>query len=227
MLADMRMKQWSSPGSSDFPALLLVSIAVAWCSLLWGARFYFSESSQYFYMLYNLALAVIPLGLSAAVWRAGKRWSAWPLAFVWLAFFPNAPYVLTDLIHLRPRQDAPFWFDWIFLLSCAGAGLLAGLVSLRHIHLWLKTRFGAVRAEVALIGILALTGFGIYLGRFPRWNSWDLVLQPSAFFGHLLDLAGNSFEHPRMIAYSFGVSFMLVLGYLGMRGCLAIREREG
>ncbi|MEM7015222.1 MAG: DUF1361 domain-containing protein, partial [Verrucomicrobiota bacterium] len=113
--------------------------------------------------------------------------------------------------------DAPFWFDWIYLLSYAGAGLLIGLVSLRHVFVWLHSWLGRVWAEVCLLVILGLTGFGIYLGRFPRWNTWDIVAQPFAFLTDLADLVFNPLDHPRMLAYSFGVTFMLGISWFAFR----------
>ena len=201
----------------EAPAFLLVALAVVWCLSLFGARVRISGTLQYLYLPYNISLALIPLVLGAIATHISRRALAVAVLAVWLLFFPNAPYLLTDLIHLRPRTDAPFWFDWAYLVSCAGTGLLIALVSLHQIYAWLHAWLGRIRAELCLLVILALTGFGIYLGRFPRWNTWDIAAQPLSFASEIADLLLNPLDHPRMLAYSFSVTFMLAISWFGFR----------
>ncbi len=203
----------------DVPAIALCCLAATWCGGLWLARFLATGTGQYFYLLYNLSLAVIPLILSTLALRTRLRWLVCVILTLWLAFFPNAPYLITDLIHLRPKNDAPFWFDWLFMVSCAGAGFLVACVSLRQVQATLCRFWGRLASAFAIGATLCLTGFGIYLGRFPRWNSWDIVAQPGEFFGFLAEMALNPLDHPRMLAYSFGVTIMLGFGYLA---CLVV-----
>ena len=81
------------------------------------------------------------------------------LLLMWLAFFPNAPYLLTDLIHLRPQSDCPFWFDWLLFVSMAGAGLLIGLVSLAQVNRHLRDRFSILVADGLIVGVVGLRAF--------------------------------------------------------------------
>ena len=202
------------PSGSFLRELALVTVALLWCLTLWAARVQFTGSERFFYLLYNLALAVIPLGFSSAMVHlrvARIRWFLFPL---WLLFFPNAPYLLTDLIHLRPTEESPLWFDWLFILSCALTGAIIGLVSLRQVHRILEIRFGPERAWIAITLIFPLTAFGIYLGRFPRWNSWDLLTRPGKVMSQIGDLLLHPLDHPRMVAYTLGVTVLLALGYL-------------
>lgn len=142
------------------------------------------------------------------------------LGFVWLMFLPNAPYILTDLFHLKPNQGAPFWFDWLVLLSAGWTGLLLGLLSLRGMEQEVSRRIAQSKSRslgvinrIFVPVTLLLTAFGVYLGRFERTNSWEVMTNPfgvfsdvcaalttpralgiSLLFGTLLILIWNSFE---------------------------------
>ncbi len=203
--------------SPDLPALLIATAAMAWCVALWLARAWVTSSDQHFYLVYNLALAAIPLVVATLAIRMAPRRPrmSWILLTVWLAFFPNAPYLLTDLIHLRERSDCPLWFDWLLFVSMAGAGWMIGMVSLAQVHHHLRARCSAMNANAAIVGVVALSAFGIYLGRFLRWNSWDVVTRPGHLLGELSGIVLNPLDHPRMLAYSFGVAVILGLSYFG------------
>ncbi len=201
------------------PLLLgLVSLCVLWCLALWMARAWQTQSGQYFYFVYNLALAGIPLVISLIVYRFENRRVFCSVGLLWLLFFPNAPYLLTDLIHLRPRHDAPFWFDWILMISFAGAGFLIGCFSLYLIHRRLILWMGKTKAWMMVIAIWCLSAFGIYLGRFPRWNSWDIATNPLSFFTDVFTRLTNPHEHPVMVMYTPGLAFVLIIGYIAVAG---------
>lgn len=96
-----------------------------------------------------------------------------PAAVLWLLFFPNAPYILTDLLHLRhPRADIPIWFDVLLINWFAWTGVLLGVFSLFIMHGIVMKTFGRI------IGWFFVFCVGIYIGRFLRWNSWDMLLNP-------------------------------------------------
>ena len=97
----------------------------------------------------------------------------------------------------------------------AGAGWLVGIISLAQVHHHLRAKFSALKANAAILGVVALSAFGIYLGRFLRWNSWDVVTRPGQLLGELGAIVLNPFDHPRMLAYSFGVAVILGLSYFG------------
>jgi uncharacterized membrane protein len=203
--------------SPDIPALGIALLAVLWCVALWATRAWFTGSDNLFFLVYNLALAAIPLALGTVAIRLGKQHSksASLLVLMWLALFPNAPYLLTDLIHLRLRPESPFWFDWLLFVSMAGAGLLIGLVSLAQVNRYLRDRFSILTADGLIVGVVAMSAFGIYLGRFLRWNSWDIATRPGHLLSELVSMLVHPFDHPRMLAYSFGVSVILGLSYFG------------
>ncbi len=133
----------------------------------------------------NLILAWIPL-VFALMSRAayGGTISGRPLAvmagMMWLLFLPNAPYVMTDLQHYRPTPLMPGWYDGTMLGAFAVTGLLLGVVSLYIMQSFVADVMGGAASWLFVLAVLPLSGFGIYLGRVLRWNSWDVVTAPVA-----------------------------------------------
>lgn len=134
------------------------------------ARVLHTGQLTYLFLVWNLWLALVPLILAGPE-RGG------PVRFLlWWLFFPNAPYLVTDLVHLEPRS-APYWFDIGMLVAFAWAGLLAGSLALERMYSRIEGR--ALRA-LFLMSVAASSGFAIWLGRFLRLNSWDPLLRPRA-----------------------------------------------
>ncbi|MEM6335266.1 MAG: DUF1361 domain-containing protein [Bacteroidota bacterium] len=200
-----------------WPTLALVAFT---CALL-AARIYTSGSLQFAFLVPNLALALVPLAVTSGLVASERLRGSVPASLlaagVWLLFLPNAPYLLTDLIHLRLRPDAPFWFDLVLLLSGAGAGLAAGYRSLLDMEELVADRFGERAGRGAAIGALFLSAFGIYLGRFLRLNSWEAVTAPALVFGEVFAPVRDPLGH--LMAWQFTLVFVLLLtlGYLTIR----------
>lgn len=144
------------------------------------ARMIYTRNEDFSFLIWNLFLAILPLYFSYRIQRCTwpGRYGAYFWAGLWLLFFPNAAYIITDLLHLRERPPVPKWFDLVLLFSAALTGLVAGLLSLRETEVWLRSKWSRFKVQILLFLILLLNGFGIYLGRFLRWNSWDLFLHP-------------------------------------------------
>jgi uncharacterized membrane protein len=143
---------------------------------------------------------------------------------LWLLFFPNAPYIITDLIHLTNYNSAPIWFDILLLTSAVATGLLSAYISLTKIHdRLLATSRPASAWTVALLAPFA-AGFGIYLGRFLRWRSIDIFQNPLALITDVLDRFLNPLHHPRTWGVTLGFGTLLFLGYLLTR--LATRNLD-
>jgi len=175
-------------------------------------------SLDFRFLVWNLFLAWVPLVLALFVYDAYRRgrsllWLA-PALALWLLFLPNAPYIVTDFVHLSARTQAPLWFDGVELSAFAWTGMLLGFVSLYLVHAVLRDRFGAVAAWLVVLGVLALSSVGVYLGRVKRWNSWDLLTQPgqklAELQAHAVDPAGLA----QAIAISLGVTALLAAAYL-------------
>lgn len=168
----------------------------------------------YAFLAWNLFLAFIPLFLARCLGPLRPGLPALLLLAAWLLFFPNAPYLVTDLLHLRARPGVPQWFDLLLLLSFAMVALFAGFESLRAVHRWIDERFSPRTGWIAAVGFLFLSGYGVYLGRFQRWNSWDLLHHPAALLHDVAGPALDPLAHPRAWAFSLGFGVLLCTLYL-------------
>lgn len=156
--------------------LLILSVGFTISLLI--LRIIYSGSFMYIFFAWNLFLAVIPLAISTFLVQTKFKNSHWLILIVWLIFFPNAPYIITDLVHLKERYPVPLWFDIILIFSAATNGLIMAYVSLRQVESFLTTKMSRPKTNLVLLGCLFLSSFGIYLGRVLRWNSWDILLNP-------------------------------------------------
>jgi len=144
-------------------------------------RIYISGSTEFLFMFWNLFLAAIPLFISrrlvANVRLGQSKILRYSLFFIWLIFLPNSPYIITDLIHLD-NSAATIWLDMLILFIFALSGLLLGVLSMMDVFNYLRKHNHPLLANMMLLGISLLSGFGIFLGRFLRFNSWDIVARP-------------------------------------------------
>jgi uncharacterized membrane protein len=143
-----------------------------------------------FWILWNLFLAFIPLALSFWLFRrktsGWKSWLWWLGCLVFIVFLPNAPYLITDIIHLirAIQEDYPIWILTLVLMPVHFFAIMTGIeayvISLINLGDYLK-RQGATSRSIIGVELLihALCTFGVYLGRFLRFNSWDLVTKPT------------------------------------------------
>jgi uncharacterized membrane protein len=165
------------------------------CVALVLIRMRITDSSQFGFLIFNLFLACIPFPLAWAIdsWARAKRplRVMVPVLAVWLLFFPNAPYLMTDLIHLREARGKYPIYDAILFASFAAIGILLGYTSLYLVQSAVARRFSSRVGWIFAIFAMALGSYGLYLGRIERWNSWDVVAHPRRLFSqvasHLLD----------------------------------------
>ncbi len=162
------------------------------CVGLVSARMVYSHTVHYWFLIGNLALAWVPFVFAAVAYTlaSARRAVLYALivvaAMVWLVFFPNAPYILTDFLHLGSMGDiVPGWYDVLMLFWFAWTGLLLGVVSLYLMHDIVARAFGGAAGWAFVFAAAFLGSFGIYLGRFLRWNSWDLLRRPMPLAGEL------------------------------------------
>ena len=181
------------------------------CFAFWFTRIGYTWTLSYDFLVKNLFLAWVPYFLSlaaVAMQRSARPRAAWKFAAVWLAWLvmlPNAPYLFTDLIHWRNRPRVmPWWFDLGLVLMFGLAGCFAGIVSLKAMHDLVRRARGALTGWLFVSAVAILSGFGIYLGRFERWNSWDLLVQPH----HVLTRTLFKSFHPHLLDRTFGVTLM-------------------
>jgi uncharacterized membrane protein len=170
--------------------------------------------TKFVFLAWNLFLAAIPLGFAVLLSKI-ERWRlATPFISGWLLFFPNAPYVLTDLLHLHPRSGIPVWYDLLMLLSFALVSLWMGFQSLQLVQVWIARKSSLLMAW-SFVGIcLMLSGFGIYLGRFLRWNSWDIVSNPGSLLGDIWERFADPLAHGQTWGVTLGFGGLLLVAYL-------------
>ena len=176
-----------------------------------------ARGMTYIFLIWNLFLAWIPY-LAASRFehlqtRQSGQISMLFMFCVWLAFLPNAPYLITDFLHFRYKPPIPLWYDLVLLFAFASTGLLLGLLSLHKMHQALRGRFSNIFSNFTILASIGLSGFGIWLGRFQRWNSWDIITRPEAL---LLDIANTLttwHELVRAVGVSVLLSGILLIGY--------------
>lgn len=196
----------------------LMAFASTICVFLVAARIAFSDSERYTSLVKNLFLAWIPFVLAYLAYTLSwKRWHLYfvlPItAFLWLIFFPNAPYILTDLQHLaKETTDAPLWYDVIVMVWFAWTGLLLGIVSLYLIHDIVQRTFGHGVGWVFVFLVSGLSSFGVYLGRFVRFNSWDILNDPKEIVVTILGLAIDPTK--RLVAFTVLFAAFYLFVYL-------------
>ena len=201
---------------------VLLNVACLVCISLVLARVAYTDSRRHTGLIWNLFLAWIPFILAyvahAVSWKRIWLYLAIPvIAFLWLIFFPNAPYMLTDLQDLARAggAGAPLWYDVLIVVWCSWTGTLLGVISLYLMQDIIMRTFGRWAGWIFVLVISGLSSFGIYIGRFVRLNSWDILQNPAETAVEILGLVID----PSMrlaaftILYTFFFLFLFVLLY--------------
>lgn len=199
---------------SENPLLHCVFALVGFNFALMALRMIITSGIGFGFLVWNLVLAIVPLCISSYLARANASKRRLAIASVaWLLFLPNAPYILTDFLHFRKvNLTMPAWFDLLLLASYSISGLLFGLLSMQQMHAVWKKAFGSL-ADALIPASALLAGFGIYLGRFKRYNSWDILSDP---VGLITDSALLLTEL-RTIGFTLGYGSLLLLVYYFIR----------
>lgn len=206
--------------------LAWVGASVAFTVALVFARIHHTGHQSFRFLLWNLFLAVLPFGATVVLRVVSERRTSRvtrvalaPLWALWFVFWPNAPYLVTDFVHLAPRRDVPQWFDLLLLLSCAHNGLMLGLGSLYDAERSLVAMTPSRRWFAPVVVGLAITAgaFGIFLGRFQRWNSWDLATQPVAVLADSLAILAAPASHRTAWFVTVSLGAFLSIAYCQFR----------
>jgi uncharacterized membrane protein len=175
----------------------LVSIA------LYAVRAAVSHSSRYWFLNWNLALAWPTLIIA---WWLSRRlqtgsWLSWPnllLTALWLGFLPNSFYLVSDFIHLHESGEVSLLYDIVLFFSFTWNGFVLGFSSLYLVHKQLLRRLPSREAHLFIGGVLLLCGYAVYLGRYLRWNTWDVLVNPAGLLFDVSDRFINPASHPQM-----------------------------
>ncbi len=195
------------------------------CVML-AARIAFTNQFTYLFLVWNLLLAWLPLAVAIVSKKlALTSWKLVVATFIWLLFFPNAPYLITDLYHLSHFKKIPAWYDALMLFTAAYCGVVTGFISLQimEVH-WKQTwqvKYFSKRSDKSkfrlrlflLAMLFTATGFGLYLGRVLRYNSWDVLTDTNTLAFDILDRIANPLSHVSTWGFSFIYAAVLFFFY--------------
>jgi uncharacterized membrane protein len=194
--------------------ILFISCSFS-CMLLVG-RAAITGLVTYGFLLWNLFLAIVPFIISR--WMARKknlfesRIRLLLALMAWLLFIPNSFYIITDLFHLDKFDSASKWFDLLLIFSFAWNGLLLGFLSVREVEKIVERTWGQGLSIIVLFTVMWLNAFGVYLGRYLRFNSWDIITQPVSLFQEIAEVLMHPFQNKMQWGMiTVFASFMLLL----------------
>ena len=168
------IKRWS-----ELDQVLFVSALVSIGLVLF--RRVYTGHLVFLGMVWTLFLAFIPFGLSRWIFNNVRYRSRLSFLFslaIWLLFIPNAFYIITDLFHLKQKPDCPLWYDLALLYSFAWNGLMLGIISVNQMEKMFTNVFNKNFQLLFIVPVMFLNSFGVYIGRFLRFNSWDIISNP-------------------------------------------------
>lgn len=211
-----RLRNFVHRNRHNLTVFVLLNVACAMCIGLVLARVAYTESGRHLGLIWNLFLAWIPFILAylahATSWRRVTLYFILPfIAVLWLIFFPNAPYMLTDLQDLsRGSFGAPLWYDVIIVVWCSWTGMLLGVISLYLMQDIVLRTFGKITAWLFVFIITPLSSFGMYIGRFVRLNSWDILQDPEETAMEILGLVIDPSRRLAAFILLYAVFFLFV-----------------
>jgi len=200
-----------------------LSLSIGFAFLLLVFRMKITHSNYYLFLVWNLFLAGIPFAITQ-LFKMSNQLRSWKIAAflgfgTWLLFLPNSPYIITDLVHLHSDRSHLVWLDLFLVFVFAFNGLLLGLLSMLDMFSLISHYYGSRVAKYTLFKVCLLSGYGIYLGRFLRFNSWDITTKPAS----LLYQIAHSLKEPKvwLITFAFGgflwILFSVLQSILQMR----------
>lgn len=214
-----RAKNFLFRNRHNLAVFVLLNLACVACIVFVAARVVYTDSSRHTGLIWNLFLAWIPFILAyfahALSWKKVWVYLAIPfVAFLCLLFFPNAPYMLTDLQDLArgTGYEAPLWYDVIIVVWCSWTGTLLGVISLYLMQDIIARTFHRWLGWVFVFAISGLSSFGIYIGRFVRLNSWDILQNPAETAMEILGIVIDPSK--RLAAFTLAYTFFFLFIYL-------------
>lgn len=226
----MKILKLALKHETAMPVLALTFASGASVALV-VARIAWTSNVRYSFLIWNLFLAWLPMVFALLASEnyhrgSGRDWRFLGLAGAWLLFFPNAPYIFTDLVHLTTRFYPAFWVDLSLVLLCALTGLVLGFVSLYLMQSVVERMLGRAASWVFIAGVAGLTGFGIYLGRFMRFNSWDVLFKPRQLYRGIGNWVADPLANSNSLAFPVLFGAFLFLTYLMLYALTHLRPAQ-
>jgi uncharacterized membrane protein len=188
---------------------------------LTGIRILYTNQWRFAWLSWNLFLALVPYLISRFAihhpsWM--ERKSRFVLVFVtWLLFLPNAFYIITDLFHLEMAHSIPLWFDLALIFSFAWNGILLGVVSVRQMEKMMRLNFPFITEWQFVYPLMLLNAFGIYIGRYLRYNSWDVIANPFQLTQDIIYMLVHPLRHRFDWSMILCYSVFMTLIYLAIK----------
>ena len=198
-----------------FKIFSLLSISIALSMVLLMVRMKLTHSFFYLFLVWNLFLAVIPFAITTYLVSIPKLNKIGLVVWfsAWLLFLPNAPYIITDLLHLKISPNHLLWLDVLVVSSFALNGLLMFSLSLLDMETLLNHYLKRKIIKFVMVFILFLSGFGVYLGRFLRYNSWEILQHPSDLFNDIFNIISLPNQHLEAWLFTFLFGAFLSIGF--------------
>ena len=203
-----------------------IIIPIGFSILLLIIRVIVTGELTYIFLAWNLFLAWIPFAVSQQLGDIKNRWKMFFVFAAWLLFLPNAPYIITDFLHLKQRPPVPYWYDILLLFSAALNGLLLGLASLVTVEKFLIRRYGKRWTGFIILCSFFLCSFGIYVGRYLRWNSWDIILSPDDIAFDLAVRILSPFDHIQTWSVTIVFGCFLYIIYYAVKNFLVHKSNQ-
>ncbi len=197
---------------SSLEKMILLSIGFTMSLLV--VRVLFTRELTYGFFPWNTLLAVVPLLFSRKL-KQKEEWDRYTVGLLsgWLLFFPNAPYIITDLFHFSKDPGVPYWFDLVLVVSGTWNGMLLGFISLMQVEQFLRKKLSGNWANIITMLCIFLCGYGIYLGRYLRYNSWDILTNPINLISAMANHVFSPFDNTRIWAFTMIFSLMFGIIY--------------
>lgn len=175
---------------NQFKIFAIISVSMLLSFVLLMIRIKLSHSLFYLFLVWNLFLAFIPFAITSYFIQKQKsnKLGLFIWFCIWLLFLPNAPYIITDLIHLRLNKNGYLWLDILVVSAFACNGILLFHLSVLDMKSILQNHFKKHTVKYTVLLICFLSGFGVYLGRFLRYNSWEILSNPKYLFFDILNI---------------------------------------
>ena len=206
-------------GGSEIDRILALSMAFSIALVM--ARIAYTGKLTFIWLIWNLFLAWLPYRISSWLQQQPSvqtnKWKFAAVSFVWLLFIPNAFYILTDLFHLGVYHNVPNWLDLTLIISFAWNGLLLGILSVRQMEKIMQPYLRGMHELLFIYPIMWLNALGVYIGRYPRFNSWDIISNPFGLAAYILQMLCHPIQHK----YAWGMvacfSVFMTLVYLTIK----------
>ncbi len=196
----------------------MLILSISFTLVLVAIRIVYTNDLSYIFYGWNLFLAIIPWLCSSSLQKhTSIGFTTILLLTLWLLFLPNAPYVITDIFHYELREPIPMWYDLLIVTTAAWNGLLLGIVSLMQVEKFLQNFWGKIWVQGFVFTSLMLCGYGVYIGRYSRYNSWDIVTKPQHILLDSLHQIRHPFQNYHVWAFTGLFGIMLTIIYFTLQ----------